>query len=76
MAKIGLTVGQKYRIHHRSQSQKYTRVSVMVFLGTTESDKQILFDARPVAGTQTMPREWVQGIWPTSEPISINERAR
>ena len=74
MASFELTPGQRLRVLHRSETQKYTRESVMIFL--EKIDNQLVFSARPVAGTQTLPVSWIIGVWPTSEPIKINGRAR
>lgn len=72
MATFELTKGQKYRVLHKSESQRYTRESVLVLLD--RDGNELIFDARPVAGTQKMPVSWVIGIWPSAEPIKINGR--
>lgn len=51
-----LIEGKKYRVTHRSETQKKDRQSVMRFLGAEGSN--LIWSARPVAGTQSMPRSW------------------
>lgn len=51
-----LIEGAKYRVTYRSETQKRDRQAVMRFLGV-EGDK-LTWSARPVAGTQEMPRSW------------------
>lgn len=72
-----LIPGRKYRIIHQSPSQRYPRVSVMRLIGDSELDDAWLFDARPLAGTQTLPKEWMIECSETTPDaaISINERA-
>lgn len=52
----GLIEGKKYRVTHRSETQKKDRQSVMRFLGAEGND--LIWSARPAAGTQTMQRIW------------------
>lgn len=58
-----LSVGKTYRIIHRTPEQKYPRESVLRFLEETAG--LYFFDARPVAGTQGLPKEWVTSITPS-----------
>jgi hypothetical protein len=61
--------GGRYRLRYRSETQRRDRTAVMVYLG--EDGDQLLFDARPAAGTQRMPRVWVLGV----EPVPANTAA-
>jgi len=61
--------GERYRLRYRSETQRRDRTAVMVYLG--EDGDQLLFDARPVVGTQRMPRVWILGI----EPVPVNTPA-
>lgn len=47
----------------------------MVFLD--EEEKDFIFSARPVAGTQTLPKDWVREIEPVPEDavVYINRTA-
>lgn len=60
-----LIKGRKYRIKHKSETQKKVRESVMRYLD--EDDGSYIWSARPVAGTQTMPKEWLQSAEPVLE---------
>lgn len=73
--KVKLERGNRYRIYHQSPSQGYMRVSVMDYLD--DDDQHHVFSARPVAGTQTLPKSWVIRIVEvsTETPVSINGRA-
>lgn len=55
-----LVEGRLYEVTHRSATQRRSRRSVMTFLGRDGGG--LLWSARPVAGTQTMPTDWVEGI--------------
>jgi hypothetical protein len=68
--------GVKYLVIHQSPSQRFARASVLKFLGQ-DTGEIMSFDARPVAGTQNLPRSWVKSIWSVSldAKISLNERA-
>jgi len=57
-----LAVGQWYRLRYRSTTQRLDRSAVMVYLGT--DGDQLLFDARPAAGTQHIPQAWLQAVEP------------
>lgn len=47
--------GSKYRIVHKTETQRYARVSVMTYLGeVTYAEDELAFDARPAGGTQTL----------------------
>lgn len=67
--------GQKYLVRHKSGTQRVVRESVMVFLD--EEEKDFIFSARPVAGTQTLPKDWVREIEPVPEDavVYINRTA-
>lgn len=60
-----LIKGKKYRVTHRSEEQKKDRQSVMRFLGADGND--LIWSARPVAGTQAMPRSWFKSADPVLE---------
>jgi hypothetical protein len=67
-------VGGRYRVTHRSDAQRFNRVSVMDYLGESGSD--YVFNARPVAGTQTMPQAWLidAELVRKDTPIVLNKR--
>ena len=52
--------GQRYQVRYRSGSQRRDRTAVMVYLG--EDGDSLLFDARPAAGTQRMPRPFSRKV--------------
>lgn len=60
-----LIEGRKYRVTHRSETQKKDRQSVMRFLEIQGND--IIWSARPVAGTQSMPVSWFKSAEPVLE---------
>lgn len=62
---LQLVKGQKYRLIHRTPLQLKNRETVAVFLD--EEEKTYVFSARPAAGTQEMPKDWVLGIEPVDE---------
>lgn len=69
--------GRKYRIVHQSPSQRYARVSVLLYLGAAGGILDYFgFSARPIAGTQQLPESWIKQVeWvPESTPISLNQR--
>lgn len=68
--------GRRYLVRYRSATQRYDRTAVMVYLG--EEGDTLLFDARPVAGTQQMPRPWLRAVEPVSAemPAHINKVIR
>lgn len=71
-ATADLVIGKMYVVVHRSGLQRRARLSVMRLLDITPSD--LIFDARPVAGTQTMPRDWIIKVEPTAETTpSLNQ---
>lgn len=55
-----MIVGRRYRLRYRSGTQRRDRTAVMVYLGA--DGEALLFDARPVAGTQRMPRAWIREV--------------
>lgn len=67
-----MATGQRYRVRYRSATQRRDRTAVMVYLGA--DGDHLLFDARPVAGTQRLPRTWVRAVEPVpaDTPASIN----
>jgi hypothetical protein len=71
-----MTQGQRYLVRYRSGSQRNDRTAVMVYLG--DDAGTALFDARPAAGTQRMPRVWIRTIEPVpaDTPAHINKVQR
>ncbi len=71
-----LVRGQRYRLRYRSETQRRDRSAVMVYLGA--DGDQLLFDARPAAGTQRMPRTWLRAVEqvPVDTPAHINKITR
>ena len=67
-----LVVGQRYLLRYRSATQRRDRAAVMVYLG--DDGDRLLFDARPAAGTQSMPVGWIQAAEPVADdtPAYIN----
>jgi hypothetical protein len=69
---------KRYRILHKSEAQRYSRMSVMTYLGRGgASGDELQFNARPVAGTQALPDEWIYAIEevPPDTPVTLNKRA-
>jgi len=68
--------GERYRLRYRSETQHRDRTAVMVYLGA--DGDQLLFDARPAAGTQRIPSIWVLGVEPVpaNTPAYLNRVAR
>ena len=71
-----MVLGLRHRLRYRSETQRRDRTAVMVYLG--EDGDALLFDARPAAGTQRMPRGWVRAAEPVTAntPAHINRIAR
>lgn len=59
--------GKMYLIVSQDPTQRRPRVSAMRYLDGTPAE--LTFDARPTAGTQTMPVGWVVKIEPTAETV-------
>jgi hypothetical protein len=59
-SKAEVEIGTKYRIIHQAENQKYPRHSVLTFLGSNVADGS--WDARPFAGTQSLPWSWIKVI--------------
>lgn len=59
-----------YRIRYRAPNQGYDRKAEMQYLGieTIAVNLVHLFNARPTAGTQTMPDSWIISVEEISEP--------
>ncbi len=68
-----MVIGQRYHLRYRSTTQRRDRGAVMVYLGDDGDD--LLFDARPAAGTQRMPRGWLRAAdaVPADTPPYINK---
>jgi hypothetical protein len=74
-----LEVGKRYKIYHQSEAQKLLRYSIMDFLGPDETNQNnLMWNARPVAGTQALPKAWISGIFQVhkSAQIILNGIAR
>jgi hypothetical protein len=71
-----LAPGYRHRVRYRSDSQRRDRTAVMVYL-SVDADA-VVFDARPAAGTQRMPRTWIKAIEPVpaDTPAHINRIMR
>jgi len=54
-----MTPGKKYRIRYKHGTQRLEREAVMVYLGSTLISYG--FSARPAAGTQHIPKDWLIG---------------
>lgn len=61
----GLVPGKKYRITYKSEAQRNKREAVLQFLEEVEGE--LVLSARPVAGTQKMPRSWIIDITDVSD---------
>jgi len=75
---MNLQPGDTYAVTHRSGRQKHPRRSVMRLLGHERRNGQtvtLIFDARPVAGTQRFSLESIIDIRKVnpSTPIRMNE---
>jgi hypothetical protein len=70
-----LILGQRYLVRYRGETHRRDRTAVMVYLG--EDGDRLVFDARPVAGTQFMPRAWVLAVEPVAAdtPSHVNRVA-
>ena len=66
---IDLVKYSKYHIKYKRGTDKLPREGVMVFLG--EEDNDYIFSARPAAGNQKMPKEWVLEIVPADEMTEV-----
>lgn len=55
-----LEEGQRYRIVYMSGTQRFARVAVMDYLSFNAAHDELVFSARPAAGTQDMPRSWIK----------------
>jgi hypothetical protein len=64
-----MVVGDRYLVRYRSGTQRLDRTAVMVYLGQDADTLQ--FSARPVAGTQRLPRSWIRSV----EPVPANTPA-
>ena len=69
-----MVANRKYRVIHRSETQRVDRASVLRYMA--EDSEVYYFDARPVAGTQTMPKSWVKSIEerPITTKIDLNRK--
>lgn len=55
----GLIAGKKYKVWYKAPEWKYKREAVMRYLDNALSDTEdLIWDARPAAGTQNMPKSW------------------
>lgn len=60
-ALTAMTPGKKYKVVYKGERQHYNREAIMVFLGTEGNNTS--WDARPFAGTQTMPSSWIVAVF-------------
>jgi hypothetical protein len=72
----GLVPGQRYRLRYRSSTQRLDRSAVMVYLDA--DGENLLFSARPAAGTQQIPRTWLLSVEavPADTPVYLNRIER
>jgi len=56
-----LIVGKMYRVVHKAPTEKLPRESAMGYLGE-DPNGYLSFNARPLAGTQAMPKSWILSI--------------
>jgi hypothetical protein len=68
-----MVVGHRYLVRYRSATHRLDRTAVMVYLGVDADMLQ--FSARPVAGTQQLPRSWIRAVEPVpaDTPAHINK---
>jgi hypothetical protein len=59
MLRWTLTTGKVYRVQYKSATQRRVREAVMVFLSHSPRSNSTQWSARPAAGTQELPDEWV-----------------
>lgn len=73
---IECTPGKRYLVVHQAPNQHYPRESVMDFLGVNHILDTWSFSARPVAGTQDMPRTWILKVEevPKTTECYVNRR--
>ncbi len=57
-----MQVSQRYRFIYRRPTQRVDHQSVLDYLG--EDEGNYILNARPIAGTQTLPKSWVKRIEP------------
>lgn len=69
LALTGLVKGKKYIVVHMSEAQRKPRESVMIFLGS--EDQSTFWSARPVAGTQELPKSWIKGLWEVEQSVKV-----
>jgi hypothetical protein len=73
-----LVRGDRYRVVHRIEGvQRYDRVSVLQFLAYDDHANELIFNARPVAGTTALGYHSLKKITRVdpATPIFINRRA-
>jgi hypothetical protein len=84
MKPLDMIVGKRYKIYHLSETQRVLHYSVMDYLGREQNESYVgqgpnyLFNARPEAGTQSMPPSWIQRVneVPKNSPVVLNKIAR
>lgn len=68
-------VGKLYKVVHLIPPQRKARFSILRFMHETPT--HYIFDARPLAGTQSLPKDCVISISPTisqAVKLALNER--
>ena len=62
---MDLVKGHRYRIIYKSDAQRTLRYAILDYLDEGEGSYEkgsYFFSARPLAGTQEMPKHWVHSI--------------
>jgi hypothetical protein len=67
-----LIAGTRYHVRYRAPNQRRSRTAVMDFVAVDRAN--LVFSARPVAGTQSIPGAWVRSVKavPIDTPVHIN----
>lgn len=76
-----MVVGNRYMIYHMAGTERRMRYSVMDYLGQEPRESyrgeggNYTFNARPEAGTQSMPPSWIKLVESVSKdtPIVLNK---
>lgn len=84
MPEITMQPGKRYRIVFKADTDRIEKFSVMDYLGEQNgpesgwTDGSYSFSARPIAGTQQMPKKWLRTVTQVAkdEPIVINQPYR
>jgi hypothetical protein len=76
-----LKVGDRVKILHQSEQQRYPRITIGTFLGQEREGRTsevLLIDLRPTAGTSKMPLAWIHTAEKVDSEtaVKVNERVR